>query len=131
MSERRRNSTSTGPRSWEEARRMAREDIERTTPEEDALVHAGALRDPDNPPLTDQQLAQFRRVADVRPELIRRYRGQRGLQKSRPVKSRVSLRLDPDVVAFFRKKGVGWQSRINDALRKVAKLPARPKAAKR
>jgi uncharacterized protein (DUF4415 family) len=110
---------------------MAREDIERTTPEEDARVHTGALRDPDNPPLTDKQLAQFRRVADVRPELIRRYRGQRGVQKSKPVKTRVSLRLDPDVVAFFRKKGTGWQSRINDALRKVAKLPARPKAAKR
>jgi uncharacterized protein (DUF4415 family) len=89
------------------------------------------LRDPDNPPLTGKQLAQFRRVADVRPELIGRYRGQRGLQKSKPVKTRVSLRLDPDVVAFFRKKGTGWQSRINDALRKVAKLPARPKAAKR
>jgi uncharacterized protein (DUF4415 family) len=110
---------------------MAREDIERTTPEEDARVHIGALRDPDNPPLTDKQLAQFRRVADVRPELIRRYRGQRGLQKSKPVKTRVSLRLDPDVVTFFRKKGVGWQSRINDALRKVAKLPVRTKAAKR
>jgi hypothetical protein len=40
-----------GPRNWEEARRMAREDIERTTPEEDAAVHAAALRDPDNPPL--------------------------------------------------------------------------------
>jgi len=110
---------------------MAREDIERTTPEEDAAVHAGALRDPDNPPLTEQQLAQFRRVADVRPELIRRYRGQRGSQRSKPIKTRVSLRLDPDVVAFFRKKGTGWQSRINDALRKAAKLPARPKAAKR
>ena len=131
MSERRRDSMSTGPRSWEEARRMAREDIERTTPEEDAAVHAGALRDPDNPPLTEQQLAQFRRVADVRPELIRRYRGQRGSQRSKPIKTRVSLRLDPDVVAFFRKKGTGWQSRINDALRKAAKLPARPKAAKR
>src|SRR5262245_57268581 len=131
MSERRRDSRTTGPRSWEEARRMAREDIERTTDDEDAAIHAAALRDPDNPPLTDQQLAQFRRVADVRPELIRRFRGQRGPQKSKPVKTRVSLRLDPDVVAFFRKRGAGWQSRINDALRKVAKLPKRARAGKR
>jgi len=110
---------------------MAREDIARTTPEEDAAVHAGALRDPDNPPLTEKQLAQFQRVADVRPDLLRRLRGQRGPQKSKPLKTRVSLRLDPDVVAFFRRKGAGWQSRINDALRKVAKLPRQAKAAKR
>jgi uncharacterized protein (DUF4415 family) len=36
----------------------------------------------------------------------------------------VSLRLDPDVIAHFRRGGRGWQSRINAALRKVAKLPA-------
>jgi uncharacterized protein (DUF4415 family) len=36
----------------------------------------------------------------------------------------VSLRLDPDVIAHFRRGGRGWQSRINEALRKVAKLPA-------
>jgi uncharacterized protein (DUF4415 family) len=128
MNEKRKDSRPVGPRSWEEARRMAREDIERTTPEENDSVHAGALTDPDNPPLTERELAQFRRVADVRPELIRRFRGQRGPQKSKPVKTRVSLRLDPGVIAFFRKKGAGWQSSINDALRKVAKLPARAKA---
>jgi uncharacterized protein (DUF4415 family) len=35
----------------------------------------------------------------------------------------VSLRLDPDVLAHFRRSGRGWQSRINAALRKAAKLP--------
>jgi uncharacterized protein (DUF4415 family) len=38
-------------------------------------------------------------------------------------KQAVSLRLDPDVLAHFRRSGRGWQSRINAALRKVAKLP--------
>jgi uncharacterized protein (DUF4415 family) len=33
----------------------------------------------------------------------------------------VSLRIDQDVLAYFQKDGPGWQDRINDALRKVAK----------
>lgn len=34
----------------------------------------------------------------------------------------VSLRLDQDVIARFRADGPGWQSRMNDALRKAAGL---------
>jgi uncharacterized protein (DUF4415 family) len=49
----------------------------------------------------------------------------RGRPKSKNPKRPVSLRLDPDVVAHFRRSGRGWQSRINAALRKVAKLPER------
>jgi uncharacterized protein (DUF4415 family) len=48
----------------------------------------------------------------------------RGRPKSKSPKNAVSLRLDSDVVAHFRRGGRGWQSRINAALRKVAKLPA-------
>ena len=47
----------------------------------------------------------------------------RGRPKSAVSKNAVSLRLDPDVIAHFRSSGRGWQSRINAALRKVAKLP--------
>ena len=36
------------------------------------------------------------------------------------VKEQVSLRIDQDVLAFFREGGPGWQDRINDALRKAA-----------
>lgn len=50
---------------------------------------------------------------------------RRGRPPSRNPKQPVSLRLDPDVVAHFRRTGRGWQSRINAALRKVAKLPER------
>jgi uncharacterized protein (DUF4415 family) len=32
----------------------------------------------------------------------------------------MTLRLDNDVLAHFRAGGAGWQSRLNDALRKVA-----------
>jgi len=36
------------------------------------------------------------------------------------VKEQVSLRIDQDVLEFFREGGPGWQDRINDALRKAA-----------
>ena len=49
--------------------------------------------------------------------------GPRGRPKSKNPKRPVTIRLDPDVLAHFRRAGRGWQSRINAALRKVAKLP--------
>jgi uncharacterized protein (DUF4415 family) len=37
----------------------------------------------------------------------------------RPVKKPVTLRLDADVLAWFKKQGHGYQTRINRALRKL------------
>ena len=48
----------------------------------------------------------------------------RGRPKSELTKDAVSLRLDQDVIAHYRGTGRGWQSRINETLRKAAKLPA-------
>lgn len=48
---------------------------------------------------------------------------KRGRPQSELAKQAVSLRLDPDVLAHYRRSGPGWQSRINAALRKAAKLP--------
>ena len=42
----------------------------------------------------------------------------RGKQK-RPTKVLVSLRLERDVVERLRASGPGWQSRVNDMLRKA------------
>jgi uncharacterized protein (DUF4415 family) len=109
-----------GPRSWEEARRMARESADAMSEEEDAAITAAALRDPDNPPLTGEEWKRFRPIS---PERLRRLCGQRDPQKSKPVKERVSLRLDPDIVAHFKKRGPGWQSQINAVLRRALKLP--------
>jgi uncharacterized protein (DUF4415 family) len=36
------------------------------------------------------------------PAIVARYRGQRGAQKSKPVKTQLTLRLDPDVGARFK-----------------------------
>jgi len=55
------------------------------------------------------------------------YKGGKLIRRGRPPsaspKQSTSLRLDPDVIAYFRRGGRGWQSRINAALRKAAKLP--------
>jgi uncharacterized protein (DUF4415 family) len=71
----------------------------------------------DVPELTETDFASARPIADF-PELqamFDRARGQRGPQKA-PVKERVGLRLDKEVVEHFRKSGPGWQSRINEVL---------------
>ena len=47
---------------------------------------------------------------------------RRGRPKSDSPKEALSLRLDPDVIAYYRATGPGWQSRINETLRKAAKL---------
>jgi uncharacterized protein (DUF4415 family) len=73
----------------------------------------------DIPELTDEDFARgvWHRGGKPLPH------GPRGRPKSRNPKRPVSIRLDPEVLAHFRRSGRGWQSRINAALRKVAKLP--------
>lgn len=42
--------------------------------------------------------------------------GQRGPQR-RPTKVSTTLRLSPEVVAYFKAQGRGWQTRIDEALK--------------
>jgi len=62
--------------------------------------------DRDNPPWSEEMLG---------PPVMRRGRGP---QKA-PTKVLTTIRLDADVLAFFRAQGAGYQSRINDALKRV------------
>jgi uncharacterized protein (DUF4415 family) len=51
--------------------------------------------------------------------------GDKVIRRGRPpgsAKRLVSLRLDQAVIDHFRAGGPGWQSRLNEALRKVAGL---------
>ena len=50
---------------------------------------------------------------------------RRGRPKSAAPKEAISLRLDQEVLSHYRATGPGWQSRMNDDLRKAAKLPVR------
>ena len=63
------------------------------------------------PELTDEQLASARIEIGGRP---------RGRPKLAAPKEAVKLRIDADVVAYFRATGRGWQTRINAALRRIA-----------
>lgn len=49
--------------------------------------------------------------------------GRKIIRRGRPAgssKTQVSLRLDNEVIEAFRAQGPGWQSRMNEALRKAA-----------
>lgn len=80
--------------------------------------------DAENPEWTAEEMREARPLMEVLPtkvaEAIRRYRGQRGPQKT-ATKELISLRVDRDVVDAFRATGRGWQTRANTALRAYAK----------
>lgn len=44
---------------------------------------------------------------------------QRGRPKADKTKVSTTIRLSPEVIEHFKKDGPGWQSRIDEALRKV------------
>lgn len=72
------------------------------TQKEDAQITAAAMTDPDNFPLTDAELKQFKRG--------------RGRPQGSGKKEQVTLRLDTRILEKFKATGNGWQTRINDAL---------------
>ena len=87
------------------------------------------LIDDENPEWTEDDFKRARPASEVLPpelyaRLTARRPGQRGAQKA-PTKVAVTLRLDPDVVAAFKADGPGWQTRINQALKKVVARKAK------
>ena len=50
---------------------------------------------------------------------------QRGRPSKNARKQTTTLRLDRDIIEHFRKGGPGWQTRINDTLRRVVKRSAK------
>ena len=82
--------------------------------------------DDDNPEWTEEDFARAQRGEEI-PAHIRAAFGQG--KRGRPVgsikpnaKKSLTLRLDPDVIDHFRSGGPGWQSRINETLRKAIGL---------
>ena len=54
--------------------------------------------------------------------LVHSVRSGRGRPLKENKKKQLNLRIDSDIVDFFQKTGVGWQTRINDSLRQVMEL---------
>jgi uncharacterized protein (DUF4415 family) len=76
------------------------------TATEDEAITAAALRDPDALPLTGAQL-----------QAMVPMRALRGRPKSDNKKVLISVRYSPEVVAYFKSTGEGWQSRMDGVLR--------------
>jgi uncharacterized protein (DUF4415 family) len=87
---------------------------------EEARIQAGIAADPDNPEWTARDFTRAKPFAQALPALAKT-RGVRGAQK-RSTKVAVSLRLTREVVERFKAGGPGWQTRMDEALKKAAGL---------
>ena len=76
------------------------------TAAEDKAITAAAKSDPDAQPLTPTQLKAMVPLKSLR-----------GRPKSENKKLLVSVRYSPEVVAYFKSTGDGWQSRMDGVLR--------------
>ena len=74
--------------------------------QEDKAITAAAKADPDAQPLTAKQLKSMIPI-----------RALRGRPKSASTKQLVSVRYSPEVLAYFKSTGEGWQSRMDGVLR--------------
>jgi uncharacterized protein (DUF4415 family) len=82
-------------------------------------VNPAPIFDDDNPEWTVADFAESKREGNIPEHILAAFPRTRG----RPVgtnKQLVSLRIDRDTIENFRATGPGWQSRINDILRKAA-----------
>jgi uncharacterized protein (DUF4415 family) len=83
--------------------------IIRPTAEEDAAITKAALSDPDNLPLTDEDWE------NIRHRIVR----GRGRPLGSGTKEQVTLRIDKDILDFYKSKGEGWQTFINQVLGEI------------
>ena len=90
----------------------------------DEEITAAALSDPDAQPLTEFQLREFRRVADIPGNAYAEK--CRALASETKNKQLVSIRYDKDVIAFFRAQGKGYQSLMNNILRSYMEKHSTP-----
>jgi len=76
------------------------------TPEEDAIITAAAMSDPDAIPFTDEEWEAVKPLVRIgRPP------------SAHPLKVSTTIRFDADILAALKASGKGWQTRVNDAVR--------------
>jgi uncharacterized protein (DUF4415 family) len=97
---------------------LIKKKVPELTDEEEARIQELIASDPDAPEATDEELAQARPFAEVHPELMASIIRMRGRPRVEHPKEKVTIRLDADVLEKLREGGPGWQSRVNDQLRR-------------
>jgi len=83
----------------------------RPSAKEDAAITKAAKSDPDSRPFTEKEWSK------VKSNLIR----GRGRPLGSGSKEQVTLRIDSDTLAFYKSKGSGWQTFINQLLGEIKK----------
>ena len=82
----------------------------------------------DIPELSNEDFARMRPAHEVLPGFKFPKPRQRGPQKA-PTKLQATVRFDRDVIEYFRSTGPGWQTRMNETLRReVERQKKRSKA---
>ncbi len=85
------------------------------------MIDDPVVFDDDNPEWTEADFARARPGAEVLPPaLVAALVKNKGGRPRGSRKEQVSLRVDRDVLDRFRAAGPGWQTRMNDALRRAA-----------
>lgn len=69
--------------------------------------------------LSDDEI-DFSDIAELTPEQFAQAVVRHGV-KSAPKKEQITIRIDSDVLTWFRSQGKGYQTRINDLLRAYMK----------
>lgn len=83
-----------------------------------AVSRKKVVFDEENPEWTKEMLARSRPASELPQEILDAFPKTRGSQKTAK-KVPVSIRLSKEVVDHFRRQGPGWQTRIDEALKKA------------
>lgn len=89
---------------------MTLDEVKRTPLSEEAkrrLDNAEYVDDPENPPLTEEELKNLSPAYLRHPEWYR------------PRKTKINIWIDTDVLEAYKAQGKGYQTRINSDLRKA------------
>ena len=97
------------------------------TLEEEAEINARIAADPEDEELGEEFFNNARQVKETAPEFVVAWEQARregeiavrptGRPRLEKPKRQVTLRLDDEIVEYFRVRGKGWQTRLNMALR--------------
>jgi len=81
-----------------------------TEEQKEMIINAGCNPDDEAPAMTPEQLKEFKSGKLYHPQWYK------------PKKAKINIRIDEDVLAAYKALGKGYQTRMNDALRKAIEI---------